>query len=150
MVCIPIGHAGTTLQSTIHDMSSALARVRPHFAAQRRRQGHKQPDVDAKALKHDKTLIKTLLDALCTLTQDRLIGILQNRTKEIRALDPTRAPPPPPSVPDRAIAALERPHQLNSIRGCLAGLRSPPPIQHTLIGLLHPTGVNDLLSFPFW
>ena len=67
-------------------MSSALARVRPHLAAQRRRQGHKQPDVDNKALKHDKTLIKTLLDTLCTLAQDRLIGILQNRTKEIRAL----------------------------------------------------------------
>ena len=50
----------------------------------------------SKALKHDKTLIKTLLYALCTLAQDRLIGILQNyRTKEIRALDPTRAPPLP-------------------------------------------------------
>ena len=94
LVCIPIGHAGTTLQSTIHDMSSALARVRPHLAAQRRRQGHKQPDVDNKSLKHDKTLIKTLLDTLCTLAQDRLIGILQNRTKEIRALDPTRGAPP--------------------------------------------------------
>ena len=47
--------------------------------------------VDAKALKHDKTLVKTLLDALCALAQDRLIGILQNRTKEIRTLDPTRA-----------------------------------------------------------
>ena len=34
---------------------------------QRRRQGCKQPDVDAKALKHDKTLVKTLLETLCTL-----------------------------------------------------------------------------------
>ena len=111
LVCIPIGHAGTTLQSTIHDMSSALARVRPHLAAQRRRQGHKQPDVDNKALKHDKTLIKTLLDTLCTLAQDRLIGILQNRTKEIRALDPTRGGPP------------FRP------RSSHHGNRAPPPVE---------------------
>ena len=77
-ICIPIGHAGTTLTSTIQDLSSALARVRPQFAAQRRRQGCKQPDVDAKALKHDKTLVKTLLETVCTLAQDRLIGIFQN------------------------------------------------------------------------
>ena len=94
-VCIPIGHAGTALQSTLHDLSSALARVRPHFADRRRRQGYKQPDVDAKAPKHDKTLVKTLLDALCNLAQDRLLGILQNRSKEIQALGPTRACPPP-------------------------------------------------------
>ena len=96
LVCIPIGHAGTTLQSTIHDLSSALARVRPHFAAQRRRQEHKQPDVDTKALmKHDKALIKTLLDALCTLAQDPLISIYSKTApiKEIRALDPTRGGP---------------------------------------------------------
>ena len=93
-VCIPIGHAGTTLLSTINDLSSALARVRPPFTAQRRRQGCKQPDVDTKALKHDKTLVKTLLDALCTLAQDRLVGIFQNRTKEIRLLDPARTHPP--------------------------------------------------------
>ena len=50
--------------------------------------------MDAKALKHDKTLVKTLLDALCNLAQDRLLGILQNRSKEIQALDPNRARPP--------------------------------------------------------
>lgn len=93
-VCVPIGHAGTTLQCTIDDLASALARVRPHFAAQRRRLGHKQPDVDAKALKHDKTLVKTLLDNLCILAQDRLVGIFHNRTKEIRALGPDQHRPP--------------------------------------------------------
>ena len=51
--------------------------------------------MDTKALKHDKTLIKTLLDALCTLAQDRLIGIFQNRTKEIRTLDPINRTSPP-------------------------------------------------------
>ena len=53
-----------------------------------------------KALKH-KTLVKTLLDTLCTLAQHRLIGIFQNRTKEMRALDPNRTCPP--SAPERAI-----------------------------------------------
>ena len=38
--------------------------------------------------------VKTLLETLCTLAQDRLIGIFQNRTKEMRALDPNRTCPP--------------------------------------------------------
>ena len=38
--------------------------------------------------------MKTLLETLCTLAQDRLIGIFQNRTKETRALDPNRTCPP--------------------------------------------------------
>ena len=43
------------------------------------------PDVlDTKALKHDKTLVNTLFETLCTPAQDRLIGIFQNNsTKEM-------------------------------------------------------------------
>ena len=77
-MCIPIGHAGTTLHDTARDLATALARIRPHFAAKRRRQGHKTPDVDSKALKHDKTIIKALLSTLSSLAQDYLIAILYN------------------------------------------------------------------------
>ena len=71
-----------------------MAKIRPHYAVHRRRQGHKTPDVDSKALKHNKTIVKSLLSALCSLAQDRLVGILYNREKEIRTLDPNRSCPP--------------------------------------------------------
>ena len=50
--------------------------------------------MDAKALKHDKTVIKSLMGELCSLAQDRLLDTIYNREKEIRALDPGRARPP--------------------------------------------------------
>ena len=93
-VCIPIGHAGTTLHDTARDLATALARIRPHFAAKRRRQGHKTPDVDSKALKHDKTIVKALLSCISSIAQDYLINILYNREKALRALDPHRPGPP--------------------------------------------------------
>jgi hypothetical protein len=43
-VSIPIGHAGTTLNDTTNDFVSALAKVRPSIAAQRKGKGHKTPD----------------------------------------------------------------------------------------------------------
>ena len=71
--------------------------VTSEFAAERRRQGHKSPDVDAKALQHDKTLVKSLLDSLCTLAQDRLLGIINNRRKAVAAIDTAaRRPAFPP------------------------------------------------------
>ena len=86
LVCIPIGHAGSTLQSTITEMANALSAVRPPIATIRRRAGHAKPETDAKALKHDKALIKSLLDSLCSLAQDRLLSIVANRRKLVAAL----------------------------------------------------------------
>jgi hypothetical protein len=66
-VSIPIGHAGTTLIDTAIDFASALAKVRPSIAAQRRRKGHKTPDTSSTALIHDKRIAKALLNKLCSV-----------------------------------------------------------------------------------
>ena len=39
LVCIPIGHAGTTLECTVENLSNALSRIRPPLAAARRDKG---------------------------------------------------------------------------------------------------------------
>ena len=43
-VCIPIGLAGTTLIDTANDFATALAKVHPSIASERKRKGHKTPD----------------------------------------------------------------------------------------------------------
>ena len=48
-VCIPIGHAGTTLTDTVHDFASALAKVRPSIASERKRKGRTTPDTSSAA-----------------------------------------------------------------------------------------------------
>ncbi len=83
-VSIPIGHAGTTLIDTATDFASALAKVRPSIATQRKRKGHKTPDTSSIALLHDKRIAKTLLNKLCSLAQSRLLDIIENRQKKIR------------------------------------------------------------------
>jgi hypothetical protein len=83
-VSIPIGHAGTTLIDTANDFASALAKVRPSIAAQRKRKGRKTPDTSSTTLLHDKRIAKTLLNKLCSLAQTRLIGIIANEQKKIR------------------------------------------------------------------
>ena len=110
-VCIPIGHAGTTLIDTVNDFAAALAKVRPSIASERKRKGHKTPDTSSTALLQDKRILKTLLNKLCSL------GIITHRQKLIREqattiaihttqdnpfarqmvprLPPTRAPRPP-------------------------------------------------------
>ncbi len=76
LVCIPIGHAGTTLIDTVHDFTSALAKIRPSIAAQRKSKGHKTPDTSSTAFLHDKKIAKSLLNKLCSLAQTRLLGII--------------------------------------------------------------------------
>ena len=83
-VSIPIGHAGTTLIDTANDFASALAKVRPSIASDRKRKGHKTPDTSSTALTHDKKIAKALLNKLCLLAQTRLLGIIANRQKKIR------------------------------------------------------------------
>ena len=96
VVCIPVGHAGTTLSRTVDDLANALARVRPSIADSRRLAGHADPDHDARALKHDRKLFRRLMDSLCNLAQDRLLGIINNRRKEVAALNSANCRPPFP------------------------------------------------------
>jgi hypothetical protein len=83
-VCIPIGHAGATLTDTVNDIASALAKVHPSIASERKRKGHKTPDTSSAALLHDKRIAKTLLNKLCSLAQTRLLGIITHIHKLIR------------------------------------------------------------------
>jgi len=97
VVCIPVGHAGTTLSRTVDNLANALARVRPSIVVSRQQAGHADPEYDARALKHDRKLFRRLMDNLCTLAQDRLLGIINNRRKEVVALNlADRRPPFPP------------------------------------------------------
>jgi hypothetical protein len=90
LVCIPIGHAGTTLIDNANDFAAALAKVRPSIAAQRKGKGHKTPEISSTALRHDKRIAKTLLNKLCLLAQTRLLGIIAHRQKKIRDQENTR------------------------------------------------------------
>jgi hypothetical protein len=90
LICIPIGHAGTTLVDTANDFADALAKVRPSIAAQRKGKGHKTPEISSTALLHDKRIAKTLLNKLCLLAQTRLLGIIAHRQKKIREQETTR------------------------------------------------------------
>jgi hypothetical protein len=98
-VCIAIGHAGTTLIDTANDFASALAKVRPSIAADRKRKGHKTPETSSTALLHDKRIAKTLLNKLCDLAQTRLISIIAHRQKKIREQEATRLNPTAPDMP---------------------------------------------------
>ena len=95
LVCIPIGHAGTTLECTVEDLSNALSRIRPPLAAARRDKGHPEPDYDMKAKHHARLLVRRLMDDLCHLSQSRLLSIIANRRKEVANLDPANRTSPP-------------------------------------------------------
>jgi ribonuclease HI len=122
LVCIPIGHAGTTLNETTTDIATALSQVRPSIAAMRKQKGHNTPETSKTALLHDTRTAKALLDKFCTLAQARLLGIIAHRQQKIKeqttgnASTPTlegdqrtaqrvnRHPPPqPPRQPTTAI-----------------------------------------------
>jgi hypothetical protein len=84
LVCIPIGHAGTTLNDTATDIATALSQVRPSIAAMRKQKGHKTPEIRKTDLLHDKRTAKALLDKFCSLAQSRLLGIIAHMHQMIK------------------------------------------------------------------
>jgi hypothetical protein len=68
----------------VNDFASALAKVRPSIASDRKRKGHKTPDTSSAALLHDKRIAKTLPNKLCSLAQTRLLGIITDGQKLVR------------------------------------------------------------------
>ena len=78
LVCIPIGHAGTTLTSTAEELATALATMRPI--------GGKIPTTDHNALIHDRKIATQLLEQFSDLAIDRLEKILANRRREVAIL----------------------------------------------------------------
>jgi hypothetical protein len=88
LVCIPIGHAGTTLNETATDIATALAQVNPSIATTRKQKGHKTPGIRKTALLHYTRTAKTLLDKLCSLAQTRLLGIIAHRQQRLESKPP--------------------------------------------------------------
>ena len=54
LVCIPIGHAGTTLLDTATDIATALAKARPSTTAKRTTKTQRTQDINKSALIHEK------------------------------------------------------------------------------------------------
>ena len=79
LVCIPIGHAGTTLNDTTSDIATALVKVRPSMAALRKQKEHKTPDISNTAILHDMSTTKNLLDKNCSLAQTCLLDIVAHQ-----------------------------------------------------------------------
>ena len=94
LICIPVGHAGTTLTMSIDSIALALAKQRPPTTTSRSTSGQQAQDKEAKAAAQDRRLVRNAFDSLCTLAQHRLLSIIAHRQQETRALDPARTRPP--------------------------------------------------------
>ena len=84
LVCIPIGHVGTTLHDTATDIATALAKVRPSIAAKRKLKGHKTHQTSTTARIHDKQIAKTLQDKFCSIAKTRLLVIIAHSQQKMR------------------------------------------------------------------
>ena len=91
LVCVPVGHAGTTLEATAEALSRAVSAPRPTRATPRpgHRNDDKQPDPHTRC--HDRRLSRALLDNLISqLSTKRLEHIFINRAQQL--LQNTAAP----------------------------------------------------------
>ncbi len=94
LVCVPIGHAGTTLGETTVGLAEALARRRPGLSGRKRTTTSDKTNIDRRALlQHDTMIANRLLRQLTKLASTRLLQILAHRQAEIRRLNPHSPPP---------------------------------------------------------
>ena len=80
-IAFPIGHAGTTLTRTLHQLTTSFSTVRPITGRPSTGAGVTSLAMDHNAKAHDYTLFKSLLDSLTDLAQARLLGIIRNRKR---------------------------------------------------------------------
>ena len=85
-IAFPIGHAGTTLTRTLHQLTTSFSSVRPLTGRPSTSDGVTSLAMDHNAKAHDYILFKSLLDSLTDLAQSRLIGIIRNRKRLIETL----------------------------------------------------------------
>jgi hypothetical protein len=85
-IAIPVGHAGTTLNRTLHQLTTAISTVRPITGSSSTSRGDSFPAVDHNAKTHDYTLFKSMMDSLTDLAQSRLSCIIRNRKRLVDAL----------------------------------------------------------------
>ena len=90
LVCVPIGHAGTTLGETAVQLAEALARRRPGLSGRKRKTTSDKINIDRHALQQDAILANRLLLQLTDLASTRLLQTLAHRQAEIRRLTPHR------------------------------------------------------------
>jgi hypothetical protein len=109
-VAIPIGHAGTTLETTLDHLNAAFSTVRPRTDLTSTSEDTSQPDTDYNARSHDYCLFKSMLDALTDLAQSRLLGINSNKKLLVgslsRAVGRSRAHPT--ALPQHAQIAAQQ------------------------------------------
>jgi hypothetical protein len=85
-IAFPIGHAGTTLTSTLTYLTTAFSIVRPQREPSRANGDATAKAADHTARAHDYNLFKTLFNALTDLAQSRLLGIIQHRKRSVASL----------------------------------------------------------------
>ena len=85
-VAFPVGHACTTLTSTLDHLTTTFYTIHPHVEQARVSKGTFDPAMDHKARIHDYNLFKSLLDSLTDLAHSRLLGIISNRKRLVDAL----------------------------------------------------------------
>ncbi len=81
LIALPIGHAGTTLNSTLDQLTTAFSTVRPTTGRSSTSKGGKPAATDHNAKTHDYTMFKSMLDSLRDLAQSRLLGIIRNKKR---------------------------------------------------------------------
>ena len=85
-VAFPIGHAGTTLKTTLDQLTIAFSTARPRGVRPGAAMASDTTVTDHTARTHDYNLFKSLLDSLTDLAQSRLLGIINNRRRLVAAL----------------------------------------------------------------
>ena len=102
-VAFPIGHAGTTLTTTLDHLTAAFSTARPRVERPGVPWATTTTVTDHTARTHDYNLFKSLMGSLTDLAQSRLLGIVSNRRRLVAAL--------PGSVSrHRAYSAATPPH----------------------------------------
>ena len=80
-IALPIGHAGTTLNKTLDNLTAAFSTFNPHVEQASANTGVTDPAAGHNAKIHDSNLFKLLLDSLKDLAQPRLVGIIRNKKR---------------------------------------------------------------------
>ncbi len=86
LIALLIGHAGTTLSSTMDQLTTAFSTVRQTTGRSSTSKGGTPAATDHNAKNHDYTLFKSMLDSLTDLAQYRLLSIIRNKKRLVDTL----------------------------------------------------------------
>ncbi len=86
IIAFPIGHAGTTITTTLDHLTTAFSTVQPTAEISQTNRGDTIPATDHNPKSHDYTMFKSLMASLTDLAQSRLLGIIRNMKRLIDVL----------------------------------------------------------------